>query len=183
MKFRFLPDDINTRALGGMLLHNGVPHLVEGWSREEGYSLKNLQDVRRSFKTKNVVMEEVQLGNVQMGKSFAYVARVPYRRFKQTLTTENCRALRMPFDCRKLQGIVDLYQHNYPKIDVALRHVVDKDLLACCFHKEFGWFRRDDKVFLSYRNKEVGEVKNNTLHLYENKFYLKELIQEMFAQN
>lgn len=180
MKFRFLPEDINTRALGGVLVHKGLPYLVENWNQEEGYFLRNLHDARRSFSSKEVFMDEVKLGNVQLGKSFGYVARVPFRRFKQTITTENCRRLRMPFECRNLQAPVDLYQVDYPRIDVALRNVVEKKLVACCFHKEFGWFRRDGGVFLAYRDQEVGQVKDNTLHLYEKKFYLKELIQELF---
>ena len=180
MRLRYLKNDIDARALGGILLHNGMPCLVKGWTEEEGYELKNLQDERRSCKVKQLDMGEVQLGNVQLGKAYAYIARIPYRRYKQTISLDNTKKMAMPFDVRELKDVRDLYQVEYPKIEVALKHVVDKELLACCFHKEFGFFRRGDSVYLAYRNFEVGVVKNNKVSLYEKKFYLKELLNEVF---
>lgn len=181
MEIRWLPEDINARSLGGIVVINNVPHLVETWNKDTGYFLRNLHDERRSYSTKKLEMEEVALGNVQMGKSYGYVARIPHRKWKQTITFDNSKVLAMPFGCSGVRELKDLYQSTYPKIDVALRKVVDKELLACCFHKEFGFFSRDGNIYLAYRNKEVGVVKNDAVSLYEKKFYLKEMLNEIFS--
>ena len=156
-KYRVKVGDLEQRVLNGMVLHNGIPHTVIAFG-EKGYTLRSLQDDRREVTVKDLVIEDVHLGNVQLGRTYGYVARIPFRQWMQTLTPRNCKVLTMPFNTRRMEHARDLYQVDYPTIDSALRKVAEDKLEACCFHKEWGFFKKGGNVFLAYRDKEVSVV-------------------------
>lgn len=123
----------------------------------------------------------VRLGYCNIGGKAHYISRMPTRRYKQGLTSENVSCRTVDRDVLTTKELARTIMGQYPKIPVA-KDAILKSCSSMAFHRCFALRKGQNgaKHFsLMYKGREVGVLKGEIFTFGQGFFHLESLLREV----
>ena len=90
----------------------------------------------------------------------------------------------MPFPCERVH-VSRMFQpilNQYKSFTEVLKLVVDGAAKAMPFHRDWGLYKDGRSIKLCYKDMEVGVVRHEVVQLIPEKFYLEQVLKEIFDE-
>lgn len=193
-------DDVNTKFMGTICYHEGVPVYVKqalnGDNPGEFFlhvnalnqKLKSIKLEDKAFNYKNY-----NIGYVNYGQQAIWWFRKPIKQYRQGLKKDQMAVimpngyhpdLDMSFTFSK--PVVNMLENSYPSVSEIKSHIRNGEATSIAFHKDFAlaWDKLHNDFIIEYRGKAVGvgldpEVKS--FRLIAEHQHLNEALQEALA--
>lgn len=177
-------EDINMRLVNGVVMARGEAVILTEYdgSHLHGETLYGIPMHR--IKLEEVDITPVPTGNVFTGDSYVHTSRMPQRKYKQSLANESLVCHAMPFNHENV-SVARLSQpilNQYKSFTDVLKLVVDGAAKAMPFHRDWGLYKDGRSIKLCYKDMEVGVVKREVVQLLPEKFYLEQVLKEVFDE-
>lgn len=181
-KFKFLTDnDAVMRLNNSVVKHNGIPVYITSAAKRNCMCIDLTTGEDIVVPTKDLDLMPVSIGNIQVGNSFIYCQRMPTRRFKQGLSSENLQSKDTPWvvqnvrNILKSKNIADTILNNFDSVSYAIDKVIkDRTHVSVAFSLRWGIGMVKGVPRLFYKGDEVGVFDNGDIHLFRKYVFLKE---------
>lgn len=177
-------DDANMRLSRTIIRKAGIPIYVSEFTSPTDfryYELLNREQghtEEASLTDEDVDIKPVPLGYVNFQGQSHYLSRQPRRRYKQGLDVESLHAGRHCRDRRQVlfsQSFIDTVMGNWPSFEECHQAVNRFSLTSLAFDREWAVGMEGR---LLYKGDKVGSIGEGVPSLKEQRFYLRESLEE-----